>query len=116
MQVGSAAPIPSGRSVGVSMTRLLFSGLGAAVAALLLLPLLYLVLRASEADLAQVVALLWRRQILDLLANTAALTAGVLVLSTVLALPLAWLVSRTNLTARRWLNLLAVLPWPCPAT
>lgn len=114
MQVGSAAPIPSGRSVGVSMTRLLFSGLGAAVAALLLLPLLYLVLRASEADLAQVVALLWRRQILDLLANTAALTAGVLVLSTVLALPLAWLVSRTNLTARRWLNLLAVLPLAVP--
>jgi iron(III) transport system permease protein len=96
------------------MTRLLFSGLGAAVAALLLLPLLYLVLRASEADLAQVVALLWRRQILDLLANTAALTAGVLVLSTVLALPLAWLVSRTNLTARRWLNLLAVLPLAVP--
>jgi iron(III) transport system permease protein len=89
-------------------------GAGLAVALLMLLPLLYLVLRASEADPAQVIALIGQRSTLELLGNTAALTAGVLVLSTLLALPLAWLVSRSNLIGRRWFNLLAVLPLAVP--
>ncbi|MGL6135286.1 MAG: ABC transporter permease [Prochlorococcaceae cyanobacterium] len=102
------------RRPSLPLARLLFSGLGLAVAGLMVLPLVYLLLRASEAEPAQVVALLWRWRTVELLANTAALTVGVLTLSTLIALPLAWLLSRTNLHGRRWLNLLAVLPLAVP--
>jgi iron(III) transport system permease protein len=108
-------PLPSApRRPGLPVSRVLFSGLGLAVAGLMVLPLVYLFLRASEAEPAQVAALLWRWRTVELLANTAALTAGVLTLSTLIALPLAWLLSRTNLHGRRWFNLLAVLPLAVP--
>jgi iron(III) transport system permease protein len=102
------------RRSGLPLARWLVSGLGLLVAGLMVLPLIYLLLRASEAEPAQVAALLWRWRTVELLANTAALTVGVLGLSTLIALPLAWLLSRTNLHGRRWLNLLAVLPLAVP--
>jgi iron(III) transport system permease protein len=98
----------------VSAPRLIFSALGLAVGGLMLLPLWYLVLRAVQADLDTVVGLLWRWRTAELLLNTGALTAGVLALCTVIALPLAWLVSRTDLPARRVINVLAVLPLAVP--
>ncbi len=94
--------------------RWLLQGAGLVVTILMLLPLLYLVLRASAVEPEQVITLLWQRSILELLGNTAALTLGVLVLSTLMGLPLAWLTSRTDLVGRRWLNLLAVLPLAVP--
>lgn len=113
----ATTPLPPSRRrplPAAAVARWLLSGAGLGVGVLMLLPLLYLLLRASEANLSQVLALVWQRSILDLLGNTAALTGGVLVLSTAMALPLAWLVSRTTLVGRRWLNLLAVLPLAVP--
>ncbi len=93
---------------------MVFSALGLTIGGLMLLPLAYLVLRAAEADLATVQALLLRPRTLQMMVNTAALVAGVLVVCTAIALPLAWLVSRTDLKGRRIVNVLAVLPLAVP--
>jgi len=108
-----AAPLRlSGRRLPA--TRIVLSALGLAVGVLMLLPLYYLLLRAFQADFETVWRLLTRPRTGQLLLNTAALTAGVLALSTVIALPLAWLVSRTDLPGRRVVNFLAVLPLAVP--
>jgi iron(III) transport system permease protein len=88
--------------------------LAALAAAGALLPLGYLLLRVLEADWTTLGSLLARPRNLQLLGNTLALTAGVLAVDTALALPLAWLLSRTELAARRSLTVLAVLPLAVP--
>lgn len=85
-----------------------------AVGAGMLVPLLYLVLRALEADPATVAALVLRWRTLDLLLNTAALAGGVLALTTVIALPLAWLSVRVRVPGRRLLDVLVTLPLAVP--
>lgn len=94
--------------------RTLLSGLGLAIGVMMILPIYYLLLRAFQADLPTVWALLTRPRTGQLLINTFLLTAAVLALCTMLALPLAWLVSRTNLPGRRVINVLAVLPLAVP--
>jgi iron(III) transport system permease protein len=79
-----------------------------------LVPLGYLLLRALEADGAQVEALIWRGRTLYLLGNTLVLTAGVLLFSTALAFPLAWLTTRTDVSGKRLVTLLGVLPLAVP--
>ncbi|MEM6335437.1 MAG: iron ABC transporter permease [Bacteroidota bacterium] len=86
-----------------------------AVVAGVLVPLVYLVLRAGEAEWDELRALVWRGRTLRLLGNTLALSAGVLVVSTALALPLAWLATRADFPGRRWVTLLGVLPLTMPA-
>lgn len=98
----------------MSAARIMLSAIGLAIGALMLLPLYYLLLRAFQADLATVWGLLVRPRTGQLLLNTAALTGGVLALCTMIALPLAWLVSRTDLPGRRVVNFLAVLPLAVP--
>lgn len=89
--------------------------LPAALAAIgTLVPVVYLVLRAFDADPATVARLLWRPRTLTLLTNTLALTAGVLVLTTLMALPMAWLAVRSDLRIRRVLTWLAVVPLAIP--
>lgn len=80
----------------------------------MLLPLYYLVLRAFQADFNTVLNLLLRPRNLDLLLNTLSLAAGVIVLCTLIALPLAWLTARTNIRYRGLINILAVLPLAVP--
>ena len=84
------------------------------VALAMVVPLGYLVVRAFEADAATLVELLWRRRTWVLLRNTLGLTGGVVALSTLIALPLAWLTVRTDLPARRLVTLLAVTPLAIP--
>lgn len=84
------------------------------VAVGVLIPIVYLVLRALEADPAQLADLVLRTRTLRLLGNTVALTAGVLVCTTVIAFPMAWLTARTDLGARRLVTLLGVLPLAVP--
>lgn len=79
-----------------------------------LVPLGYLLLRALEADGAQVEALLLRGRTFYLLGNTLLLTAGVLLFSTVVAFPLAWLTTRAALPGNRLVTLLGVLPLAVP--
>lgn len=78
------------------------------------LPLVYLVLRASEADWATSSALIFRERNLHLLWNTVRLTIGVLTLTTLIAAPLAWLTVRTDLPFKKWVTLISVMPLAIP--
>ena len=79
-----------------------------------LVPLGYLVVRAFGADADELVSLVFRARNLRLLGNTLGLAGAVLVLTTALAAPLAWLVTRTDLRGRRIATLLGVLPLAVP--
>lgn len=78
------------------------------------LPLLYLVLRAAQAEPQQLVEIVLRERNLQLLGNTLALLVGVIALTTALALPLAWITSRTDLWGKRFWTVLLVLPLAVP--
>ncbi|TVR96390.1 MAG: iron ABC transporter permease [Rhodospirillales bacterium] len=80
----------------------------------MLLPIAYLLLRALEADPALLGELVWRSRNLQLLLNTLALTFGVLAAATVMAFPLAWLVTRTDIAGARLITILGVLPLAVP--
>lgn len=98
----------------ISAARIVYSGLALGIGTLMLLPLYYLVMRAFEADLATVLDLVFRARTGQLMLNTLALTLGVLGLTTLIALPLAFLTTRTDLPGRRVINILAVLPLAVP--
>jgi len=87
----------------------------AAVLATLLvgLPVLYLVVRASQGS-AQTWSALLSRRLPGLLARTSVLAAATTLLATAISLPLAWLVARTDLPGRRWLAWLGALPLVFP--
>lgn len=80
----------------------------------MLVPLAYLVVRAASVDLDVALQLLLRERTLTLFLNTMKLTACVLALTTVIALPLAWLVVRSDLRGRRVLAVLSVMPLAVP--
>jgi iron(III) transport system permease protein len=86
--------------------------LGCAVA--VLLPLGYLVVRSLGADAGQVGAVIFRRQSLVQLSNTLTLCAAVVLVTTLTALPAAWLTSRTDLPMKRFFALVLVLPLAIP--
>lgn len=77
-------------------------------------PLLYLALRALEAEPATVARLVWRPRTWQLLLNTLSLTGGVLLLTSAMAVPLAWLLVRSDLRGRRLATILAVVPLAIP--
>jgi iron(III) transport system permease protein len=79
-----------------------------------LVPLGYLLVRALQADPQTLWNLVVRWRNLRLLGNTVGLTVGVLAGTTVLAFPLAWLTTRTDLRGRGLLTLLGVLPLAVP--
>ena len=79
-----------------------------------LVPLVYLLVRAAEAEPQQLWDLVVRWRNLRLLWNTVALTGGVLVGTALLAFPLAWITTRTTMPGRRLLTLLGVLPLAVP--
>jgi iron(III) transport system permease protein len=79
-----------------------------------LIPFGYLLVRAFQADAAQLAAILIRPRNLTLLWNTVALTGGVLALTTVISFPLAWLTSRCDFPGRKALTIFGVLPLAIP--
>ncbi|WP_245410015.1 ABC transporter permease [Pararhizobium haloflavum] len=84
------------------------------VATAMVIPIFYLVFRATGADIATVASLVFRPRTAGLLANTAALALGVLTLTTLIAGPLAWLTTRTDLKGARLVNILVTLPLAVP--
>ncbi|GGD17432.1 ABC transporter permease [Aureimonas glaciei] len=80
----------------------------------MLLPLLYLVIRAGGVDPGELAALVLRPKTLVYLGNTLSLVGCVLALTTLIALPLALIVVRSDLGFSRLLTLLAVLPLAIP--
>lgn len=81
----------------------------------ILVPLVYLVIRAFGASGPTISALIFRPRTLTLLGNTLGLGVGVLVCCTLVALPLAWLTTHTTLRGRRVFTLLSVLPLAMPS-
>ncbi len=79
-----------------------------------LIPLAYLVLRALEANPKDLLEIVFRVRNLELLLKTVALGLGVVLASSVIALPLAWLTARTNIAAKGVLTLIGVLPLAVP--
>ncbi|BFH77696.1 hypothetical protein TthTF21_04130 [Thermus thermophilus] len=79
-----------------------------------LLPVAYLGVRALEADPLVLREILLRPKNLDLLRNTLGLAAGVLGLATLVALPAAYLTTRTDLRGKRLWATLLTLPLAVP--
>jgi iron(III) transport system permease protein len=79
-----------------------------------LLPLAYLIVRALSVDAERLghIVLNWRN--VELLINTLLLTAVVLIVTTLVAVPAAWLTTRTDLPFRRTLTVALVLPLAVP--
>jgi len=90
---------------------LLAAGLG--VAAISLLPAVYLLVRSAEAS-GEAWTLLLRGRTLALLGNTLGLALAVTACATALSLPLAWLTTRTNLPGRPVWTALLCLPLALP--
>jgi iron(III) transport system permease protein len=92
----------------------LLNGLALLVGVLAIIPLVYILLRALEAD-AAIWERLWSRQIPLLMANTLALTATTVLLSALFGIGAAWLVERTDLPGTRVWRVLLALPLAIPA-
>ncbi|MEX1334539.1 MAG: iron ABC transporter permease [Candidatus Limnocylindrales bacterium] len=89
-------------------------GVAATVAALALIPLAYLVLRAVDGGSSALEALL-RPRTLELIVSTFVLGNAVILGSVALGVPLAWLTMRTDLPARRAWSVLAIAPLAVPS-
>ncbi|MFV9504891.1 MAG: ABC transporter permease [Oscillochloridaceae bacterium umkhey_bin13] len=89
-------------------------GLSGLVVALVILPLLYLVLRAVGAG-PDAWATLLRPRTLQVFLGSAALALGAALFSTLIALPLAWLTVATDLPLRRFWAVVTVLPLAVPS-
>lgn len=83
------------------------------IASCLTLPLLYVVYRAATADTA-LWSRLWRTRLPELLWNTATLAVGVGVLTVVLGVSLAWLITRLDFPGRRFWEWALILPLAMP--
>lgn len=84
------------------------------IGVLVLLPLVYLVVRASEGgDAAWLV--IARPKTIQVVLNTVALVGSVAVSTVVIAVPLAWLTTRTDLPGRRFWATVSALPLVIPS-
>ena len=79
-----------------------------------ILPLFYLIVRASQAELSETLDLILRERNIDLFLNTILLTVGVLLVTSVISFPLAWLTTRTRIRGEALLTLFGVLPLAIP--
>lgn len=84
------------------------------VGALVLLPIGYLLVRAWEAGPAAWDSLL-RAKTARVVVNSLVLAAAVALTATLIAVPLAWLTTRTDLPGRRWWAAVATLPLAVPS-
>jgi len=86
-----------------------------AVAAAVNLPLVYLFVRSSEGGLGRYLDTVVSARTLGLVGSTLGLVAGVVALSLAVAVPLAWLVARTDLPGRRFWAVAGALPLVFPS-
>ena len=82
---------------------------GIAIAIAMLAPIIYLALRASQAD-SDIWPLIWRERTAQIAWNTIKLAVGVALAAAAIAVPLAWITTRTDLPMRRFWQTVAVLP------
>ncbi|HEY7946782.1 MAG TPA: ABC transporter permease subunit, partial [Acidimicrobiales bacterium] len=89
-------------------------GASVVVAALLVLPLVFLLLQARQVGWAQLSSLLFRHLTGTLLWNTVRLSVVVTAASAVIGTAAAWFIERTDLPGRRWWAVLVVIPVAIP--
>ena len=77
-------------------------------------PLIYLIVRAAQAD-ADTWSSVLRGDTVRLLLNTVALAAAVTAAATAIAIPCAWLTERTDLPGARWWRTITVGPLAVPS-
>lgn len=82
--------------------------------AAMIIPLVYLLVRTVEADPQLLWELVVRPRTAQLLLNTLLLTVYVLIISTAMGLPMAWITVRTTIPGRKIITLLAVAPLAVP--
>lgn len=80
----------------------------------MLVPLIYLIIRVSEAG-SSIWGLVFRARTLEILENTAVLGLAVSATAIVIAVPLAWLTARTDIPGRRLWAVTAPLPLVIPS-
>jgi iron(III) transport system permease protein len=80
-----------------------------------LLPVAYLAVRAGQGGLRPYLRLVLDPTTLALAGRTLGLVAGVVALTVAIAVPAAWLVTRTDLPGRRWWAVLLALPLVFPS-
>ena len=88
---------------------------GAITAAVSLIPLLYLVVRVSEAGLARIVEVLVRPRTLETVFTSVSLVVVVVTACLLIGIPVAWLIARTNLPLRGMWLVLVSLPLAIPS-
>lgn len=98
----------------VSTERLLLA-ICVPLAALLLFPLLYLLLRASEVDQQAAFDYLSRMSTLRIIGRSLLLVFSVSLTSCLIGIPAAWLTTRTNLIGREWWSVVLTLPLVIPS-
>ncbi len=84
------------------------------IAVLMLLPIFYLVIRASQGR-EDLFHLIWRERTLMLVRNTVLLAGIVTFASVAISLPAAWLTSRTDLPWRRFWSVAMSIPLAIPS-
>ena len=89
-------------------------GIGCVIAGAVLLPLVFLLLEASQVGWATLRPLLFRHLTLELLWNTVRLTFAVTLICAVLGVAAAWCIERTDLPWRRFWAVVLVLPLAMP--
>ena len=87
---------------------------GVAVGTGIVLPLIYLLVRAFEAETVELIQIVFRTRTVYLLGNTILLVIGVVGTGILLSAPLAWVTTRTDLKGKRIFTLLGVLPLAIP--
>ncbi len=121
MSSRSAAPVPAwARSWSPQRLRprsqvpLPLAGAGLVTAAVVALPVVFVLAQAGGVGWAQARALLLRPTVAQLLGSTAALTAAVTALSVVIGVAAAWCTERADLPGARVWRVLVVLPVAIP--
>lgn len=84
------------------------------IAAVLALPLVYLVMRAAESD-AGIANLIFRERTARVTVNSALLAGAVVAAGAVISVPLAWITTRTDLPWRRFWRAVGGLPLVIPS-
>jgi len=102
------------RATQISQAHALLNVLAGAIAALMLLPLGYLIFRSLGVG-TEAFELLFQKRTAVVIFNSISLALIVTLLSLVTALPLAWLTVRTDLPGRRIWSILTALPLAFPS-
>ena len=91
--------------------------LGAAAVAVVVtaIPLAYLIVRTFEAGGQAIFDALWRERTIDTTLTSITLVIGVIIGASILAVPTAWLLARTNVPGRSFFMVTAALPLAVPS-